>query len=198
MQLKSVCTDDDLQQNVVGRPMFHPAAIRDRRRAYIQANFRPGATGAEIERATGVPRLTIIRDLRAMGWPVGKRGRKLSPRDSEAYTRRCAEILAAVQAEPTRTLQSFGDQFGLTRERIRQIVRDAGWGAKPHAKRAPSPARLAREARKAERMQRLAQVVALRKRGYKQVHIAEQLGTSQAAISRYLLQALRYGITVQP
>lgn len=171
------------------------------RRAEIARRFPSDARIAEVAAEMGVSYMMARNDLIAIGRRVGRSGRKkgdLNYGSREKYS----AILRAVQGEPRRTLQSFADQFGVTKERIRQIVRMVGL-PKPHAER-PHPKADARKAekaarkalREAKRNERLAQMVALHERGMTQKQIAYEMGIWPSNVSEGLKQARALGITV--
>ena len=132
----------------------------------------------------GVSIKTAIKDLRAIGWPIAPIG---GPRGKRPPSARNLAVLAAVQAEPRRTLDDFGRQFGVSRERIRQII--AKYGVqKVNMMGLPDPAVAERKAqtraeiaarkvqRAAERAEKIAAAAQLYASGLSGAKVAEQLG----------------------
>lgn len=109
-------------------------------------------------------------------------------------------ILRAVQAEPHRTLESFGQQFGVTRERVRQIVGRVA--PKPKAQTLRSEARkkahkAARAAKRAAKVQKWAVALALHQRGMTYAQIGAELGISPMTAWRQCLQARAEGVVIE-
>ncbi len=110
------------------------------RRAMIAERFPLGTRIIEIAEATGIPYQTVVYDMRALGrCPTVRGPRKMGVRDTTRAKH--STILRAVQREPWRTLDSFGQQFGMCRERIRQIIKEAGLPPKPVAPTRTIPSR---------------------------------------------------------
>lgn len=157
------------------------------RRAEIAARFAPGVTGSTVSRALGASLPTALMDLRAMGWPVSGPGTPIRIVDSPERLAWRGEILRAVQAEPHRTLESFGEQFGVTRERVRQIVKQCAGTPKPNARfiaaaeRRRAKAELKRAAViafKRDRILRWGDTLAMRARGMTYEQIGKECGVS--------------------
>lgn len=122
---------------------------------------------------------------------------------TDAQRNRRAEILRAVQAEPHRTLESFGQQFGVTRERIRQIVTGTLGVPKPPAGTFTKPVRLARiaaekerarQARRLKREKQAREVIALHHAGMTWEEIAAALGVCFHTVARRFRYARAHNI----
>ena len=87
------------------------------RRAKMKQAFPNGGQIRAVANLFKVSYNTARWDMKAAGIPYP---------DTRGWDRarpdRDKELLAAVQADPRRTLQDIGDQFGLTKERVRQII----------------------------------------------------------------------------
>lgn len=181
-------------------------AKRAERRAKIAAMFQPGARVSEVAAALGSAFTTAATAMREMGWPIAGRGAPTGQRAPRPGSlRRRQQILAAVQADPRRTLASFGAEFGITHQRVQQIIAAAGLGFKPKTRsliaeekrRKVAAARQeARNKRQARRDTQAAQVLALLARGYTWAGAAEELGVSMVTIARRCQHAKAHGITV--
>lgn len=165
------------------------------RRALIREMFQPGAKARDVALAIEASVPTVHADMRAMGWPIPAPVNKRTRSQSWALRR---NVLAAVADDPQTTLQAIGDRFGVTRERVRQIIAEAGI-QKPKALR-PHPkwdAYLAhREARKQRKVEIWAAALALRGRGLTYAAIGDAMGVSTMAAHRYVRRAHAAGLTV--
>lgn len=170
------------------------------RRAAIVARFSPGARPVDIARVLGLHYATILVDLKAMGWPIGRRGRPVG-------ARKRPDIVQAVREEPHLSLKEIGARFNLTGERVRQILKNEGVSRVPPYTAAKN-ARLAAKreevaARKADRRAlshlRLAQAMAMRQRGMAYSQIAAEFGLKNAACAATMYARARAaGVTVSP
>lgn len=120
----------------------------------------------------------------------------------QARVRRAA-ILRAVQADPTRTLESFGQQFGVTRERIRQIVTGTFGTPKPHSASFGAAEKKARQEQMRERKKRARHtyhkdnartVIALQQVGMTWEEIARALGVSFQTVARRFRDARAFNL----
>lgn len=175
----------------------------DARRAAIAAQHAAGATPNEIARRMALPAWLVYRDLQATRNPKPD-GRGSETRGSETRGRNTA-LLRAVQANPHRTLESFGQEFGVSRERIRQIIKR--WTNAPKPKADVLRAAEAREkraalkaeetaARNAARNVKYDAAFALRLRGYSYTCVAQHLGISTRQAFRRVKKAKSAGIVV--
>lgn len=177
-------------------------ARRARRSAQIEAMFRPGAKVTEVAAALGASPSTAATAMRSLGWPIARRGAPKGKRSlNKMQIAFRAQILAAVQAEPHRALASFGEQFGITRERVRQIIAAAGFGAKPKSSdiRAAETKRrkvAEREAKIAARDARNAVALALHLREFTYEQIGREMGICTMAAWRRVQHAKARGITI--
>lgn len=82
-----------------------------------------GATGSELAEKYGVSTPTVLSRVRAAGV-----ARRRGPRQGHGSKRMCPDRDAAIAARRRsgETLQSIGDEYGLTRERVRQICQREG------------------------------------------------------------------------
>lgn len=168
---------------------------RAARRALIREMFQPGAKAKDIALAIEASVSTVHADMRAMGWPIPA---PVNPRTRAQSWALRRSVLAAVAADPQTTLQAIGDRFEVTRERVRQIIAEAGI-QKPKAPRHHPKwaAYLAhREARKQRKVEIWAAALALRGRGLTYAAIAEEMGVSPTAAHRYVRRGQAAGITV--
>lgn len=164
------------------------------RRAAIAAKFKPGVAVTDVAAAMSLKYDTTYGDFRALGWPRNDPNNRRG-----AYHRnpeRTAAILAVLRAAPERTLDSIGMQFGITRERVRQIAAKAG-EKKPrsdkHRPRGHGPKYIANRERIAgilaarEEMHR--QILALVAEGFTGKTIAATVGCSCNLVSKTMLRA---------
>lgn len=165
-------------------------AIPALRRSEIQAQFQPGVTAVEVAAALGISPRTAASDLHALGWPL-----RCGYRASQSVLARRAEILAAIKAAPTQHVTAFAEQFKVSRQRISQLMRLAGF-QKPRAAMAQTPRalRLAmrrqlREEQDAERARLLKAILSYYEKGYRQADIARALRVTQPVICRALRAA---------
>ena len=119
------------------------------RRALIAARYTAPARPIVVAREMGISYPTAVFDLRVLGINPGKSGRQKGEKEPRAQLL-ASRVLRAVQADPLRSLESFGEEFGISRERVRQIIKEAGLPKKPDARK-PAPVRDAQEAAKAQR-----------------------------------------------
>jgi DNA-binding CsgD family transcriptional regulator len=86
--------------------------------------YEEGGTAEEVGRMLGIAHSTVRRVLKRHGIPGRRRGRKIGP-----PSQRNLEIAAIYQSG--KTLQQTGAQFGVTRERVRQIIGRVGVPSRP-------------------------------------------------------------------
>lgn len=120
------------------------------RRALIAARYTAPARPVVVAREMGISYHTAVFDLHVLGMNPGKQGMRKGDKLPRAQLL-ASRVLRAVQANPLRTLRSFGDEFGISPERVRQIIKEAGLPKKPAARKL-APVRDAREAAKAQRV----------------------------------------------
>jgi len=161
------------------------------RRAMIVAQFPEGTRLYEVADATGLSYAVVANDFKALGRKTGQIG----PRPEKKAEKRqfYSAILRAVQADPHRTLESFSQQFGVTRERIRQVVKMTTGSPKPGARQFTKAAREAeiaatRARNRADRERRRRRdaelVVTMQKLGMTWCEIAGQLGIHLITVAR--------------
>ncbi|MFA9204906.1 MAG: helix-turn-helix domain-containing protein [Bacteroidia bacterium] len=171
----------------------------EERRAAILGQFSKGVRCATVARALSVTLKTATADLVALGWhevkPNARRGRNYVKRPvSQEFN---AKVVAAARAKSNPSLQTLGIMFGRSRERIRQILKAAGF-KKPNSTCArPSPRRDAQyEAtqkriadRRAALAARAARIIALRAEGKTLARIATIVGCEPMTVHRTLKAA---------
>jgi hypothetical protein len=91
-------------------------------REFLQAGADRGLTRAELAREAGVPLHEVYGAAKRLGvvFPAGKRGPSPGLRDPKR-----AEQMVALHAAG-KTLEEIGDVYGVTRERVRQILKRNG------------------------------------------------------------------------
>ena len=89
----------------------------------MRAQYDSGLTAGQIAAEHGVDRTTVTRYLRWTGLTILRRGPR-NPKRGVAEPERAAEFRR--RYEGGETLQQIADDHGLTRERVRQILRKIG------------------------------------------------------------------------
>lgn len=164
----------------------------------IRAGYAPGARYTLVAKAIGVADATARAAFVTLGWPIFGRGAPPGSGRDRGVDR--TAVLEAVAADPVRSLESFGAQFGITRERVRQIIRDAGqkkpMTTRPAVKAAERKA--AAEQRRAERKDAMrrkwAAAADMRARGLSPYAIADAMGVHWVLAYRYLAAARSAGL----
>ena len=94
------------------------AAIR---RKEILSRFTSNNSVKEVAQILNTHYQTIWLDFKALGWP---RNDPYKQKGNNSKNKKDHSLLLlAVSKNPLRSLQSFGDQFNISRERVRQILK---------------------------------------------------------------------------
>ena len=133
--------------------------VRERYWQECRVEFEAGQTLKQIAASASVCIRTVTANLRAVGTkirPRGSSGARMQPNAA-----RCAAILARLAAD--RTLQDVATEFGISRQRVSQIMRRAGMKRDGMGTRCHSETIAARMAKQAAARERRASAVQVRR-----------------------------------
>ena len=133
--------------------------VRERYWQERRVEYEAGQTLKQIAASASVCIRTVTANLRAVGTkirPRGSSGARMQPNAA-----RCAAILARLAAD--RTLQDVATEFGISRQRVSQIMRRAGVRRDGKGAQCHSDAVAARMAKQAAARERRALAVQVRR-----------------------------------